>query len=153
MFLIPFSWLNAYSLFIFQLVCVCVCVCEWILIRFTWRNGYRHWFPKLLRRQSSGGYRFNPHYRRVTIQEHLYPVMANGIRTHGFNKGRCSKFREGPRVQQMPEEGQRTYELKRYGNNNKDEDNSPKTLNDKNDYYMKLFVLNSNTWNHLTVCK
>ena len=52
--------------------------------------------------------------------------MANGIRTGnpcGFNKGRCSKFRE---------EGQRTYRPKRCGNNNKDEDNSLKILNDKN---------------------
>ena len=34
--------------------------------------------------------------------------MANGIRTgdpRGFNKGRSSKFREGSRVQQTPEEG------------------------------------------------
>ena len=37
----------------------------------TWRNGYRRWFPKLLRRQSSAGCRFNHHYRRVTIQEYL----------------------------------------------------------------------------------
>ena len=34
--------------------------------------------------------------------------------------------------QQISEEGQRTYRPKRSGNNNKDEDNSPKTLNDKN---------------------
>ena len=34
-------------------------------------------------------------------------------------------------VQQTPEEGQRTYRPKRCGNNNKDVDNSPKTLNDK----------------------
>ena len=55
--------------------------------------------------------------------------MANGIRTgdpRGFNKGRNS------RVRQTPEEGQRTYQPKRCGNNNKDEDNSSKTLNDKN---------------------
>ena len=31
-----------------------------------------------------------------------------------------------------PEEGRRTYRPKRCGNNNKDEDNSPKTLSDKN---------------------
>ena len=31
-----------------------------------------------------------------------------------------------------PEEGQKTYRLKRCGNNDKNEDNSPKTLNDKN---------------------
>ena len=61
--------------------------------------------------------------------------MANGIRTgdpRGFNKGRSSKFREGSRVRQTPEEGRRTYRPKRCGNNNKDEDNSPKNLNDKN---------------------
>ena len=60
--------------------------------------------------------------------------MANGIRTgdpRGFNKGRSSKFREGSRVRQTPEEDQRTYRLKCCGNNNnnKDEDNSPKNLN------------------------
>ena len=61
--------------------------------------------------------------------------MANRIRTgdpHGFNKGRSSKFREGSRVQQTLEEGRRTYRPKRCGNNNKDEDNCPKNLNDKN---------------------
>ena len=61
--------------------------------------------------------------------------MGNGIRTgdpRGFNKGRSSKFRESSRVQQTPEEGRRTYRPKRCGNNNKDEDNSPKNLNDKN---------------------
>ena len=61
--------------------------------------------------------------------------MANGIGTgvpRGFNKGRSSKFREGSRVRQTPEEGRRIYRPKRCGNNNKDEDNSPKTLNDKN---------------------
>ena len=59
--------------------------------------------------------------------------MPNGIRTGdpgGFNKGRSSKFREGSRVRQTPEEGRRTYRPKRCANN--DEDNSPKTLNDKN---------------------
>ena len=61
--------------------------------------------------------------------------MANGIRTgdpRGFNKGRSSKFREGSRVRQTPEEGRRTYRPKCCGNNYKDKDNSPKTLNDKN---------------------
>ena len=61
--------------------------------------------------------------------------MANGIRTgdpHGFSKGCSLKFHEGSRVRQTPEEGRRTYWLKCCGNNNKDEDNSPKTLNDKN---------------------
>ena len=54
--------------------------------------------------------------------------MANGIRTgdpRGFNKGTISKFCEGSRVRQTPEEGRRTYRPKRYGNNNKDEDNNP----------------------------
>ena len=61
--------------------------------------------------------------------------MADGIRTgdpRGFNNGRSSKFREGSRVRQTPEKGRRTYRPKRCGNNNKDEDNSPKNLNDKN---------------------
>ena len=61
--------------------------------------------------------------------------MANGIRTgepRGFNKGCSSKFCEGSRVRQTLEEGRRTYQPKHYGNNNKDEDNNPKTLNDKN---------------------
>ena len=48
-----------------------------------------------------------------------------------FNKGCSSKFCEGSRVRQTPEEG-RTYQLKHCRNNNKDEDNSPKTLNNKN---------------------
>ena len=61
--------------------------------------------------------------------------MANGIRTgdpSGFNKGRSSKFRAGSLVRQTPEEGRKTYRSKRCGNNNKDEDNIPKTFNDKN---------------------
>ena len=67
-------------------------------------------------------------------EQHFYPVMANGIRTsdpHGFNKGCSSMFREGSRVRQTSEVGRRTYRLQRCGNN-KDEDNSPKTLKDKN---------------------
>ena len=39
---------------------------------------------------------------------------------------------EGSRVRQTPEEGQRIYRPKHCGNINKDEDNSLKTLNDKN---------------------
>ena len=65
----------------------------------------------------------------------LFQVMANGIRTgdpRGFNKGRSSKFREGFRVRQTPEEDWKTYWPKRSGNSNKDEDNSQKTLIDKN---------------------
>ena len=61
--------------------------------------------------------------------------MVNGIRTGNirrFNKGRSMKVCVGSQVRQIPEEGRRTYWLKRCENNNKDEDNSPKTLNDKN---------------------
>ena len=73
--------------------------------------------------------------------------MASGIRTgnpRGFNEGRSSKFREGSRVRQTPEEGWRIYRPKRCGNNNnnKDEDNSPKTLNDKNNYGTFPFLAN-----------
>ena len=60
--------------------------------------------------------------------------MANEVRTdepRGFDKGRSSKFREGSRVRQAPEEGRRTYRPKRCRNNNKDEGNSVKTLYDK----------------------
>ena len=70
----------------------------------TWRNRYKRSFPKLLRRQSGD--------------------------PHGLNKRRSSKFREGSGVWQTPEEGRRTYQPKRCGNN-KTEDNSPKTLDDK----------------------
>ena len=68
--------------------------------------------------------------------------MANGIKTgdpHGFNKGRSSKFHEDSRVRQTPEEGRRSYRPKRCGNNNKDEDNSPKNLHDKNKRRPKIF--------------
>ena len=40
--------------------------------------------------------------------------------------------RSSVKVRQTPEEGRRTYRSKRWGNNDKDEDNCPKTLNDKN---------------------
>ena len=49
---------------------------------------------------------------------------------HGLNKGCGLKFHVGSWVQQTPEEGQGTYRPKRY--EYKDEDNCPKTLNDKN---------------------
>ena len=60
--------------------------------------------------------------------------MANGIRTGdpcGFNKGRSLKFCDGSRVRQTPEEGQKTYQRKHCGNNNRDEDESLKNLHDK----------------------
>ena len=45
--------------------------------------------------------------------------MANRIRKgKGFNKGHGSKFRVGSRVRQTPEEGQKTYRPKQFGNNN-----------------------------------
>ena len=40
--------------------------------------------------------------------------------------------RSSVKVRQTPGKGRRIYRPKRCGNNNKDEDNSPKTLNDKN---------------------
>ena len=61
--------------------------------------------------------------------------MASRIKIRdprGLSKGLSSKFHVGFRVQQTPEEGRRTYLLKRCGNNDKDEDNCLKTLNDKN---------------------
>ena len=75
--------------------------------------------------------------------------MANGIRTGypppcGFNKGHSSKFCVGSQVWQTPEEGWRTYRPKRCGNNNKDEDNNPKTLN------KSIKILNKSWKQHLT---
>ena len=62
--------------------------------------------------------------------------MVNGIREsdpRGLNKERGSKFRVGSRVrQETPEEGRRTYRSKRCEYNHQDEDDCPKTLNDKN---------------------
>ena len=72
--------------------------------------------------------------------------MANGIRTGDprvFSKGRSLKFHEGSRVQQTQEEGRRTYRPKLCGNNNKNEDNSPKTLNDENEYFYLLLIVSS----------
>ena len=68
--------------------------------------------------------------------------MANGIRTGDL---RSSKVRVGSRVRQTPEEGRRTYRPKRCGNNNKDENNSLKTLNDKNSYQgFNISIFNNN---------
>ena len=74
--------------------------------------------------------------------------MVKGIRTgnfRGFNKGHSSKFRVGCQIRQTSEEGRSTYRPKRCGNNNKDEDSSSKTLNDKkfhprNHYRLCLFT-------------
>ena len=69
--------------------------------------------------------------------------MVNEIRAsdrRGLNKGRGSKFRVGYRVrQETPEEGRRTHRPKRCEYNNKDEDNSPKTLNDKH-FFVVIFL-------------
>ena len=52
---------------------------SWLLGSVNDRNeDYRHWFPKLLRWKSSGGCRFNPDCRRVTIQEYLTLVPGYG---------------------------------------------------------------------------
>ena len=73
-------------------------------------------------------------------------VSLEAQRTNTYNRyamcpaGRSSKFREGSRVRQTPEEGWRTYRPKRYGNNNTDEDNSPKNLNDKNTWISRKQV-------------
>ena len=74
--------------------------------------------------------------------------MASGIRTgnpRGFIKGRSSKFREGFRVGQTPEEDRRIYRPKRCGNNNKDEDNSPKTHDDEMIFSFHWIALNQFT--------
>ena len=56
------------------------------------------------------------------------------------------KFRVDSKVlQEILEESQRTHRPKSYRNNNKDEDNSPKTLNDKKRFLRKLFVLDRYT--------
>ena len=71
----------------------------------------------------------------LTITYHLYLVMVNGIRIsdpRGLYKWRVSMFRVGSPVRQTPEEGRRTYRSKCREYNNKDEDNSPKTLNYEN---------------------
>ena len=63
--------------------------------------------------------------------------MVNGIRAsepHGLNKGCGLKFHVGFWFrQETSEEGWRTHLPKRCEYNDKDEDNSPKTLNDKNE--------------------
>ena len=60
--------------------------------------------------------------------------MVNGIRISdpcGLNKECGLKFHVGSKVQQTTEEGRWTYRPKRCEYNNKDEDNSLKTLNAK----------------------
>ena len=68
--------------------------------------------------------------------------MANGIRTddpRGFNKGRSYKFREGSEFDK-PLKKPEDISAKRCRNNHNDEDNCPKTLNDKNqNTFMRYF--------------
>ena len=51
------------------------------------------------------------------------------------------------------EEGRRTYRPKHYRNNNKDEDNSSKTLNDKKDflYINILFIYFMSTYKEIQI--
>ena len=69
--------------------------------------------------------------------------MVNGIRAndpHGLNKGCGLKFHVDSRVQQeTPEKGRRTYQPKccEY---NKDEDNSLKNLNNKNNLIVFIIL-------------
>ena len=72
--------------------------------------------------------------------------MVNGFRTINkvLNEEFGSKFRVRSRVQhETPEEVRRTHRLKRYGHNNKDEDNSLDTLYDKS----KFKVIQGWLWN------
>ena len=66
----------------------------------------------------------------------MYPVLVNGIRKiypNGLNKGFTLKFHADSWVwQETPEEGERPHWLKCCEYNNKDEDNSLNTRNDKN---------------------
>ena len=61
--------------------------------------------------------------------------MANGIRTGDPVVSIKDVVRSSVKVRQTPEEGRRIYRPKRCGNDNKDEDNSPKNLNDKKVWY------------------
>ena len=66
--------------------------------------------------------------------------MVNGIRTSdtcGLNKVHGSKFHVGYWVWQTPEEAWKAYQLKCCEYNNKDEDNSLKTLIDKNQLHLR----------------
>ena len=83
------------------------------------------------------------------------------ISFRGFNKGRSSKFCEGSRVWQTPEEGCGTYRPKRCGNNTKDEHNNPKTLRFlclvaylklRCLFSAKTIILEEQQWCYLTYC-
>ena len=53
---------------------------------------------------------------------------------------RSSNFHVGSQVRQTPEEGWRIYWPRHCGNNNKDEDNSPKTFNDINQIIQEILL-------------
>ena len=69
--------------------------------------------------------------------------MVNGIRTsdpRGLSKGRGSKFRVISRVLHISEEGRMPYWPKRCEHNNRDENNSLKTMNDKDVFFLYLKI-------------
>ena len=79
--------------------------------------------------------------------------MVNGIRAsnpYGLKKGRGSKFRVGSQVRQETlEEGRKTYRPKCCEYNHKDEDNSPKTQNDKKKVQYSQYIIIQNKMQHL----
>ena len=66
-----------------------------------------------------------------TVSTVYYSCYSSGYKADGINLLLVLTL-EDIVQQKQTEEGRRTYRPKRCGNNNKDEDNSPKTLNDKN---------------------
>ena len=72
--------------------------------------------------------------------------MVNGMKLfylYRLNKGFCSKFIEDSRVrQETPEEGRKVHRSKHWVYNNKDEENSPNTLNNINHSVKYLIVTN-----------
>ena len=88
----------------------------------------------------------------------LWLTESEQATPRGFNKGHSLKSRVGSRVRQTPEEGCRTYWLKHCGNNNKDKDNSLKTLNDKNhralsQKFRQLIALLTFYWKRICIQK
>ena len=96
-------------------------------------------FGRHVLRPSSGVFRTLEPSRNFELRPLLNP-RGYLSRLHGFNKGRSSKFRECSQLQQTPEEDRMTYRPKRCGNNNKDEDNKPKTLNDECYIYIYIYT-------------
>ena len=98
-------------------------------------------FGRYVLRPSSGVCRTREPSRNCELRPLLKPRGSPVLIPLAINS--CSsKFREGSRVRQIPEEGRRTYRPKRCENNNKDEDHSPKNLNDKKkNKFVRSFVL------------